>query len=372
MKPSPFRPLVPFSPRDAAVYVGHERETGRLYNALQESNLVVVHGPQGTGKTSLVHCGLECLMHASEWTPILVEGGAGVIVGLDRRTSTAATAATAGQAPAEESDVTIPERIRRLHRDTARTPYLIFDDVERVFARASAPDQQRLFETIAELSRSRVACKILLVLEERSLTELAGFGGVVPDLLDYRIGMVPPSDAMLARIILTSARTTGIRVDEPSATVDAILEKIRAPDGRSSLGALQVFLDLLWRADLVRQDNLAPAEVRFDAELLTRVPPLEPWFFELLERDGSRLSTWLNLRLHQIDELIASGELPLQEYPLRLLIDDLFADDVVEEVTRDVLRRAERRRARALEEEEESKRLNQLSEYILQSRMREP
>ena len=55
---SPFKFLDAYEKEDADRFFGRERETAQLYNAVHASNLVLVYGGSGTGKTSLINCGL--------------------------------------------------------------------------------------------------------------------------------------------------------------------------------------------------------------------------------------------------------------------------------------------------------------------------
>ncbi|MBV9140600.1 MAG: EAL domain-containing protein [Pseudonocardiales bacterium] len=64
--PCPYRWLAPFDEQDRAVFFGRERDTERLLAAVQRSPLVVVIGPSGVGKSSLVRAGLIPALQDSE------------------------------------------------------------------------------------------------------------------------------------------------------------------------------------------------------------------------------------------------------------------------------------------------------------------
>ena len=51
MKRSPFKFLDSYQKEDKDRFFGRERETAQLYNAVRASNLVLVYGASGTGKT---------------------------------------------------------------------------------------------------------------------------------------------------------------------------------------------------------------------------------------------------------------------------------------------------------------------------------
>ncbi|UBU09728.1 nSTAND1 domain-containing NTPase [Nonomuraea gerenzanensis] len=67
--PCPYRGLRAFTAEDAraGIFVGREDEIARLRSMVQASPLILVVGPSGVGKSSLVAAGLEPALHAEGW-----------------------------------------------------------------------------------------------------------------------------------------------------------------------------------------------------------------------------------------------------------------------------------------------------------------
>ena len=63
----PYRGLGAFTADDADVFVGREDEIGRLREMVRRQPLVVVNGPSGVGKSSLVNAGLIPLLRDQGW-----------------------------------------------------------------------------------------------------------------------------------------------------------------------------------------------------------------------------------------------------------------------------------------------------------------
>ena len=54
----PFRFLNSYTKKDKDVFFGRKEEVDLLYKMIFKTNILVVYGTSGTGKTSLIQCGL--------------------------------------------------------------------------------------------------------------------------------------------------------------------------------------------------------------------------------------------------------------------------------------------------------------------------
>ncbi|MEY4202663.1 MAG: hypothetical protein RL013_365, partial [Bacteroidota bacterium] len=64
---SPFKFLDAYDKDDEAIFFGREKETGALYEALSGVKHLLVYGPSGAGKTSLIECGLRNRFSDADW-----------------------------------------------------------------------------------------------------------------------------------------------------------------------------------------------------------------------------------------------------------------------------------------------------------------
>ena len=72
MKRSPFKFLDSYTKNDKEIFFGREHETEELYQKVFESKILLVYGITGTGKTSLINCGLANKFNDSDWLPVTV------------------------------------------------------------------------------------------------------------------------------------------------------------------------------------------------------------------------------------------------------------------------------------------------------------
>ena len=73
---SPFKFLDAYTREDLDQFFGRGEETTQLYELVNQNRLVLLYGPSGTGKTSLIQCGLGNRFEATDWLPLFVRRGA--------------------------------------------------------------------------------------------------------------------------------------------------------------------------------------------------------------------------------------------------------------------------------------------------------
>src|SRR4030042_5683037 len=72
---SPFKFLDAYAKEDKDIFFGRDNEIEELYQKVFGNKLLLVCGISGTGKTSLINCGLANKFEESDWLPINVRRG---------------------------------------------------------------------------------------------------------------------------------------------------------------------------------------------------------------------------------------------------------------------------------------------------------
>ena len=69
---SPFKFLDAFTLADKDVFFGREEEVKNLYELVYKTRLVLLYGLSGTGKTSVIQCGLAARFDGTDWYPFTI------------------------------------------------------------------------------------------------------------------------------------------------------------------------------------------------------------------------------------------------------------------------------------------------------------
>ncbi|MDZ7738455.1 MAG: ATP-binding protein [Bacteroidales bacterium] len=83
---SPFKFLDSYEKQDKDIFFGREKETEELYHKVFESKLLLIYGVSGTGKTSIINCGLANKFEDSDWLPVSVRRGRNVVDSMESPT----------------------------------------------------------------------------------------------------------------------------------------------------------------------------------------------------------------------------------------------------------------------------------------------
>ncbi|MEO1256483.1 MAG: ATP-binding protein, partial [Bacteroidota bacterium] len=74
-KKYPFKFLESYQREDADIFFGRQAEVDALYEMVFQTDLLLLYGASGTGKTSLIRCGLASRFATHDWMPIFVRRG---------------------------------------------------------------------------------------------------------------------------------------------------------------------------------------------------------------------------------------------------------------------------------------------------------
>ena len=127
---SPFKFLDSYTKDDREIFFGRDREIEELYHRVFESKLMLVYGVSGTGKSSLIHCGLANKFQETDWLPLVIRRGGNIIESMASVIKAASITPHEGQI---STPVHFKKAVRSLYLDHYKPVFFIFDQFEELF-----------------------------------------------------------------------------------------------------------------------------------------------------------------------------------------------------------------------------------------------
>lgn len=289
---SPFKLLDAYTAADKSAFWGREEEIAALYSMVTKNRLMLVYGQSGTGKTSLVQCGLAGRFDKTDWYPIFVrrqndlnqslETAVNIVLG-NPPTNTAPTAPEY-----------LAEALTDIYETYLRPAYLIFDQLEELFVLGTQKEQERFIRAIQGVLNRPVPCRILFIIREEYLAQLYDFERVIPTLFDRRLRVEPMGAAKVTQVLEGSFKSCNISVSKPeNAVYEQIIANVSGGKAGIQLPYLQVYLDMLYRENFKTaypdKQNSAPdwLPLEMNAESIKRIGKIDNVLEKfLIEQEG--------------------------------------------------------------------------------------
>jgi formylglycine-generating enzyme required for sulfatase activity len=232
----PYRGIAPFRSDDAQYFHGRNQEIDDLSRRARRQPFVMVIGPSGSGKSSLIFAGLVAQVgnhHPNEWSVRSLRPGAAPVDAL-------ATALGAARADLERNGASGAIIAMLADDSPSERVLLVVDQFEELFVQAPRDERAAFFSLLRELRRVP-RCVVVATMRADFYPELMNCE-LWPLLPGERVEIVPLRGASLREAIERPAADVGMYV-EP-ALVERLLAD--AADEPGVLTLLQETLMLLW------------------------------------------------------------------------------------------------------------------------------
>jgi WD40 repeat protein len=239
---SPFKFLDSYTKDDHEIFFGRDREIEELYQRVFESKLLLVYGVSGTGKSSLIHCGLANKFQETDWLPLIVRRAGNLP---DNLASVIKSASVTQQSQDFVTSSQFKKAVRSLYLDHYKPVFFIFDQFEELFIFGTKEEKHSFVEIIRELINSDIQCRFIFVLREEYLANITEFEKYIPTILANRVHIEKMSHINAVEAIKGPCKVFNISLEEGFAEI--LLEKLSPGSGEIELTYLQVFLDKIFR-----------------------------------------------------------------------------------------------------------------------------
>ena len=308
---SPFKFLDSFGTRDKDVFFGREKEVDALYTMVFKTPLTLLYGLSGTGKTSIIQCGLANRFDGPDWLPFFIRREQDINQSLRK----ALLEALPGQEAME-----LPDLISALFDDYLRPAYLIFDQFEELFILGSPEEQARFAAGLRQMLERKLPCRVILVIREEYLGQLYPLEREIPTLFDHRLRIEPMNNARVLEVLEKSFDKFNIALEAPAADLrQAIIDNVSAGKSGIQLPYLQVYLDMLYREDYRREYGEREEEL----------PPLEFTRQEIADfgKIDDVLDKFLREQTTALQAELAAAHPGLPANAVRLTLDAFVTED---------------------------------------------
>ncbi|MEV7065326.1 ATP-binding protein [Streptomyces collinus] len=255
----PYRGLETFTAEDgrSGVFVGREAEIARLKNMVKAQPLVLVTGPSGVGKSSLVAAGLRPVLESDGWRVVSFRPGTSPFEAVARALLEAELPGARhsleelerrAQSLRQEGLWPVASRIAVL---TGQRLLLVGDQFEEVFGDRTGFDPLHFLHRVLPPAESTPDANVRVVCTLRAdflpdMLELPDVGGRIQD---RQLNISPLDESALTRVIVEPAQLSGVTFSP------GLPERIAAEASRAagSLPLLEFTLTELWPLQHERQ-----------------------------------------------------------------------------------------------------------------------
>jgi hypothetical protein len=285
MRKSPYKFLDSYSKEDRDIFFGRDKEIEELHSRVFENRILVVYGTSGTGKSSLINCGLANKFNDSDWLPVTVRRGLNINQSLsDSLEKASITMLSAGKKDQQAGrSVNIARIIQSIYLDHFKPVYIIFDQFEELFIFGSIEEKEELISSVKKVISSDIQCRFIFCIREEYLAGFTEFEKVIPSFLANRIRIEKMTRQHAMQVIEGPCRLSGIEVENGFS--EKLLDKLNPGNPEVELTWLQVYIDKIFRIASKRGEEVS----MIGSSLLEEVGEVKDLLGTFLEEQISQL-----------------------------------------------------------------------------------
>lgn len=238
---NPFKFLDPYGPEDKDIFFGRDQEIREAYTAFYTSPLLLVYGESGSGKTSLLQCGLRTEIPPEDALLVFLR------VAVDPFGALKAELRKLLPPDAAPPD-SVTELLRAAAAHKRKTIALVFDQFEELFIFHPLETRARFCHELAAWFGAELNIRVALCIREEYFGRLTEFEGLLPQLYDNRLWVRRMARSQAREAIVGPCRRCDVGIED--ALADELLDSLAKSGKDIELPILQVVLDRLYREAL--------------------------------------------------------------------------------------------------------------------------
>ena len=236
----PFKFLDSYTREDKNIFFGRETETDEIFRKLYSGKLLLVYGKSGTGKSSIINCGLISRIPQEDLFAINIRCG-------KRAYNNFLSEIKKYSKPSLDNPIEILEDIFYEH---SKPVALIFDQFEEIFILSDEEERQKLAKGLNEILKSRLKINIILVIREEYFASLTEFESIIPGLYRNRIRVERMNKSSAKDAIVKPCKVCNVGIEDGLA--DKIIEQLIWQSEGLELTWLQILMDKLYKVAITK------------------------------------------------------------------------------------------------------------------------
>ncbi len=269
---SPFKFLDSYTSEDRAIFFGRDREITELYRRIFESKILLVYGISGTGKSSLINCGLASRFDDSDWLPVNVRRGSNIIDSLNEAFNKQALTPL-------KKNLSVAEKLQSIYLDHFKPVFFIFDQFEELFIFGSAKEKNNFIKLIKEIVESETQCRIIFILREEFLAEITEFETDLPEIFSNRFRVEKMKRANAIQTVEGPCKVYDIETE--TGFSEELIDKLCPAGNELELTFLQIYLDRILR--IAATEKQISEKLLFSKEIIGRAGSVSDLLGQFLE-----------------------------------------------------------------------------------------
>lgn len=287
----PFKFLDYYTSKDTEIFFGRGEEIKVLHEIIYQTNILLVYGASGTGKTSLILCGLAKKFRPYDWLPVVVRRGDNINESLKKSLSEFRSTPLV-------SNSEIPDAVRSIYHHYFKPVYLIFDQFEELYIRGRQDEHETFVSTVQELVKDVESVKIIIAIREEYLGNLYPFEKRIPQLMQRKIRVESMTFGKVKDVLqsIDQLPTSVFKLDRQhgEAIIQQIFDTVKgdSPSLTIELTYFQVFMDKLYMK--ISNDETHQKEVVCTENDVTGMGKIGDVLTEFLDDQVGRIVVNLN------------------------------------------------------------------------------
>lgn len=245
-KKIPFKFLDSYTYADRDLFYGRDKEVNEIYRKFFSNNLFVVYGKSGTGKSSLINCGLMAKIPKEDCLLIPVRCGVdplhNFIEELKKYTDSTSN-----------NEI---ELIESIYDNHFKPIAIMFDQFEEIFILPTPNKRVKFINALKQIIDIKIKTNIVIVIREEYLANLTEIEKEIPTLFNNRIRITNiDSTTLIKDLIEKPCEKCNISIE--NGLTEKIIKKLTKNSASIELPLFQILMDNLYNKAYER-NNVEP------------------------------------------------------------------------------------------------------------------